>query len=603
MPTGLAQNLSFILLGEDKSASKSMNAVETTAQKVTGSIGGAFSKMGGVIGGEVGGVLNQVGNGIKDVGESGKAMATGLMVGGAAITAVGIGLQNLASADKQATDQLKASIDATGDSWDDYEKQVADAIATNQNFDHEGEDTTKALSILTLATNDTGKALDQMQLVADLAAQKHISLEKAAGMVAKILGGAGGKTLTQYGITMEENADGTKNVDKALSELGKKLDGQAKASVQNFGSQVDIVKTKIVDWVQEIAGPLGTALTAIGPVLSIVGVGLDVYKNRQIAATVATLAATDATVAETAAQVGLNIAMDANPIGLVAAALGVLAGVVGTGMILSGTQDLTAATADYTATLDANTGAITDNTRAAVTKELLDKGALAAAQKLGIAPSLLVDAVLGEADARTQLTAAMDAELAKRVDVANGLNGNYIAQGALDAQTKELVQAVNTLNTQFVTQSDTLKQNITSNKLFLSGLHETESALDSTERKALSYAEALKAIPSSVSTSVDVISYANQFGAPQAHAAGGIVTKPQMGIVGESGPEAIIPLNAGLQGLGDGGGNTYVTINPQGMVFGTPGEVARQLQTMLINSWKNGGNSKTEFSRAIGVSS
>jgi TP901 family phage tail tape measure protein len=44
-----------------------------------------------------------------------------------------------------------------------------------------------------------------------------------------------------------------------------------------------------------------------------------------------------------------------------------------------------------------------------------------------------------------------------------------------------------------------------------------------------------------------------------AFAAGGIVTKPTVGLIGERGPEAVIPLNQ-YRGGGGGGGNVYVTI-------------------------------------------
>lgn len=608
MPTGLAQNLSFILLGEDKSASKAMEGAESTAAKVTGKIGASFNKLGGIIGGEFGEVLNKVGDGIEQVGAKGADMGKSLMVAGGIATAAGVGLMSLASADKAATDQLKASIDSSGESWDDYKDQIDAAVASGQNFAHEGEDTTKALSALTIATGSTQKALDQMQLVSDLAAQKHISLEAAAQMVAKIMGGGGAKTLTQYGIKMEENADGTKNVDKALSQLAAKLDGQAKASMNNFGAQVDVVKTKIIDWVQEIAGPLGQALTAVGPILTIAGLAIEIYKNRKIAATIATLAqteaevaATAATVAQTGAQVGLNVAMDANPIGLVAGALATLAAVVGTGIILSGTQNLAAATADYTATLDANTGAITDNTRAAVAKALADSGALAAAQKLGIQTSLVVDAVMGEEGARTALNAALDASVAKHTDVTNALDDNFIAQGALDNKTKSLVDSYNLLTGQVGVQTETLKTNIATNKLTVDAINGTGSALDSTERKARTYASSLWSIPSSVSTTIYQGTIYST-GPMKAHAAGGIVTSPQMGIVGESGPEAIIPLNAGLRGLSSGGGETNVTVQVTGMIAGSTTEMAKQIQTWLINAFKNGSISKTEFARAIGAS-
>ncbi len=686
MPTGLAQNLSFILLGEDKSASKTMEGTESTAAKVTGKIGASFNKLGGIIGGEFGEVLSKAGDGITQIGSKGIEMGKSLMVAGGIATAAGVGLMSLASADKQATDQLKASMDSAGESWVDYKDKVDEAIAANQNFGHEGEDTTKALSILTIATGSTQTALDQMSLVADLAAQKHISLEAAASLVAKILGGAGAKTLKQYGITMETVVDQTQQVtaaqddltsaqgkladaqqrltdlqaiqaakseltvsdtialrnatdkvteaqaglttaqknlttaqssgrsqtdvaNKALSELAAKLDGQAKASMNNFGAQVDVVKTKIIDWVQEIAGPLGQALTAIGPILTVAGLAIDLYKTRKIAATIATIAQTDATVAataatlaETGAQSALNVAMDANPIGLVAGALGILAGVIGAAALVGGVNTLAASTSDYTATLNANTGAITENTRAQVAKDLLDSGALEAANALGISTSLLVDATLGNVEAKDQLkqktdelNAAMEAEKLTT-------DGSAAAAAALDAKNLDMVDNLDKVNTSVGLVSAALKQQIADQKLLAGSIDNAAASLDVAERRANEYADALRNIPGQVTTGVYVDSQNSHYAGVPQYAAGGVTTRPHMAVVGESGPEAIIPLNAGLQGLG-GGGNTYVTINPQGMVFGTPGEVARQLQTMLINSWKNGGNSKTEFSRAIGVSS
>lgn len=45
-------------------------------------------------------------------------------------------------------------------------------------------------------------------------------------------------------------------------------------------------------------------------------------------------------------------------------------------------------------------------------------------------------------------------------------------------------------------------------------------------------------------------------------AAGGIVTRPMFSLIGEAGPEAVIPLSqAGRYGVGGGGGDVYVTVN------------------------------------------
>src|SRR5690606_26152855 len=60
------------------------------------------------------------------------------------------------------------------------------------------------------------------------------------------------------------------------------------------------------------------------------------------------------------------------------------------------------------ATLDEQTGAITDNTRAWIANELEQKGALAAAQHLGLSLEDLVDAALGNEDAMARVNGKLD---------------------------------------------------------------------------------------------------------------------------------------------------------------------------------------------------
>jgi hypothetical protein len=519
------------------------------------------------------------------------------MIGGAAATAAGVGLMSMASGGLQATAQLKAAIEASGETWGDYKDRIDAAIASGREFAHDDEDTMAALAKLTLATDSTSEALDHMQLVTDLAAQKHISLEESAGLVAKILSGSGGRTLTQYGITMEKNADGTANVQKAIDQLSAKLNGQAKASMSGFSSQVDIVRTKVVDWAEDVAGVLGPALTAIGPIVSIVGIGLDLYKTRQLAAATATIAAAAATEVETVAQVGLNTAMSANPIGIVIAALGALAAVITGGILLSGTKDLSAATADYTATLDANTGAITGNTRAMAAKALLDSGALKAAQDLGISGQLVIDATLGVAGAQEELAGAVEKATAASV-AQHDANTDVGASAVRAAEAyKNQKAAIALLTGSVEAQSHALKNDIVNNNLMSTALGGTNAQFSTGATQAREYADSLNRIPGNVHTTVT-----NSASRPKvtAHAAGGVFTKPTLGIIGESGPEKVIPLNAGRTG-GEGGGTgtLNVSVNVSGLVTGTSAEVGKHLGTILINAFKNGNISKTEFGRAI----
>jgi len=397
----LAKNLSFILLGEDKSASKIMMTAAEKAEKATGRIGGAFGKIGGLIGGEFGEVLNKAGEGLAQVGEKGGKLGASMAIGGAAITGVGVALQAMGSADKQASDLLKQTVESSGHSWEKYQEDVEKTIKNQENFGHSAVDTQDALRKLTDATGDPKKALDTMGLAANLAAARHISLSDASDLLAKVLNGKGARTLTAYGITMQKTgdtaahltsaqdnvkrasdqlgsaqqrlteileiqhgkkklsisdhiqlehaqqavkksttdlsaaqkteasvADGVKHASNgskdALEQLAQKIDGQGKASVNNFGSQIGILKTKVEDWGAAMGQKVGPALTAIGPVIGIAGTALELMKARQMAATVATIAGTEATTTmgvgakiAAAGQWLLNAAMSANPIGLV----------------------------------------------------------------------------------------------------------------------------------------------------------------------------------------------------------------------------------------------------------------------------------------------
>ena len=74
---------------------------------------------------------------------------------------------------------------------------------------------------------------------------------------------------------------------------------------------------------------------------------------------------------------------------------------------------------------------------------------------------------------------------------------------------------------------------------------------------------------------------------PRQFASGGIVTRATMGIVGEAGPEAVIPLSRAGNIL-NGGGTTEVHVHVSGSVFATKEQMAREVVAALQNA-KNRG--------------
>lgn len=407
--------LRALLYGVDKSASSSIRGVGKEAHSMAGTVGGAFSKLGSTIGGEVGEVLDKIGAGLEHIGEHGMSMGQKLQAGGAAVTGLGAALQMIGSKDKQAMDQLKASVQAAGGNWETYHEEVEKTIKTQENYGHSAVDTQNALRVLVQATGSTEKATSSMSVVANLAAARHISLADAASMVAKIYAGAGSRTLKQYGVNMDSakeataaltsattrheaavtalhkaqrhltdleaidhakkklsvsdeislrNAraavkDATANVAKttdvlsvaqrrqkdsthaaedALTQLNGKLSGQAKASVDNFAGRIDVIKTKIGDWVAVMSQKAGPVVTALGPVLMVAGAAMQIVATRNAAAAATADAEATATLRQVvaskvaavaskgwaAAQWLLNAALTANPIGLVVVAIAAL---------------------------------------------------------------------------------------------------------------------------------------------------------------------------------------------------------------------------------------------------------------------------------------
>lgn len=310
--------LRYILLGEDKNATSTM-----------GKVGGAIGKLGSTIGGEFGELISKVGEGLDGLAGKQASLGQKFMGAGGLAASLGTAMSIMGSSNKQADDQLAAAIKASGRNIDDYQGQIDQAVAAMQNFGHSDDDTKGALQAMTQALGDPTKALQQMGTVADLAATQHISLKDAADQVDKILSGKGTRTLAQFGISLDKNIkDPTARSKQALFELHEKLDGQAAASVDNFSGKVGIVRTKLGDWAADMSNKLGPALQVGGTALMGFGVIMQTGVLQMIGSMAVRGAVIAATGIWTGAQWLLNAALDANPIGLVVLAIAALIGVI-----------------------------------------------------------------------------------------------------------------------------------------------------------------------------------------------------------------------------------------------------------------------------------
>lgn len=211
-------SLRYLLYGEDKGASKTVHEVEGAATRAGKTVGASFSKMGSLIGGEVGELLSKAGEGIEHLSESAKGMGPKLAAGGAAVAGLGTALSVLGSKDKEAQNQLQAALSATGNSLNDYKEEIESTIKKNEGFGHSAADTQQALATMTESLGDPKKALEQMATVADLAAAKHVSLQSAADMLARGINGST-KVFKQYGIVVESTSAAQSKLDHATTNL------------------------------------------------------------------------------------------------------------------------------------------------------------------------------------------------------------------------------------------------------------------------------------------------------------------------------------------------------------------------------------------------
>jgi phage-related protein len=186
-----------------------IEGVGTSAEKSSGRAKAAFKQMGGALAGAFGPAFGPIGEIIDKFGEIDK-VAGGLKknIGvyalgiGGAMTAAGTMITTWSDKDKTSTRQLQTAVQNAGGSWDKYKDQTEEAIKHQEGFGHTAVETQDALTDLVTRTHDIHQSYENMNLVADIAAQKHTSLASAASIVSRVMNGQT-RTLKLYGISQD----------------------------------------------------------------------------------------------------------------------------------------------------------------------------------------------------------------------------------------------------------------------------------------------------------------------------------------------------------------------------------------------------------------
>jgi len=232
------------VLGDTKDFSKSVKDVGAQAEQSSGRMHAAFSGVlnmlnsSGVLG-PFGEALSSLDEAFAKISENGHDVGAAMVGLGSTVAGVGFGLSVLGSRDQAARQQLQASVEATGQSWDDYSDAVEKAIKHNERFGDTADKTENALQILTQATGSPKQALGLLSLATDLAAAKHEDLTEAATQLGKIYNG-NTKLLKQFGINLTSSAAATKAADTATRRA-------ATAEAQLATAQQKLVDLQTID--------------------------------------------------------------------------------------------------------------------------------------------------------------------------------------------------------------------------------------------------------------------------------------------------------------------------------------------------------------------
>lgn len=147
------------------------------------------------------------------------AKATFLATGA---VAVGIGAMAVKSADEfeKAHAKLEVAMKNAGTNYDEYKSKIKAVTEAQTKYGYTSAETENALAVLTTSLKDPKKALDDLQIATDLAKYKGIDLASASLLVAKAAEGQV-RPLKALGIDLPVTAGGAAKLEKANNELAK----------------------------------------------------------------------------------------------------------------------------------------------------------------------------------------------------------------------------------------------------------------------------------------------------------------------------------------------------------------------------------------------
>ena len=311
------------VIGDMSGLGKAFTDAGATASKagdkIKSALGGALSTLNqtGILG-PFGDAIQGGMDALDKLAAKGKDTGAKLAGAGGIMAGVGLGLQAIASKEQASHQQLQQAVENTGASYDDYADKIDKAVKGNEKYGDTADKTQNALQILTQATHDPAKALDLLSTATNVAAAKHEDLTTAAGQVGKVFNG-NQKLLKEYGIVVDKNTGLTKDGKTATQALADVTAGQASAAADTFTGKMKGISAAVEDQASKFASKYGPAITGAGVAITGLGSAWEIATGIKEALTTATEAGT---VADDAAAVSEGVAL--GPILLIVAAVAVL---------------------------------------------------------------------------------------------------------------------------------------------------------------------------------------------------------------------------------------------------------------------------------------
>jgi hypothetical protein len=172
----------------------------------------------------------------------------GLAIAGAAGAGLGIAVDFLkesveaAKESERVQKNLERTVKTTGQSYAKYADQISDTIdKTSQLAAVDDEDLAESFTKLQGSTKDVNKALEGMQLAADIAAARGISLEAATKAVEKSMTGQA-NAFKRVGVNLPKVTDAYDALRAQVSALQDQTRGASKAEKEALKDRIEQVK-------------------------------------------------------------------------------------------------------------------------------------------------------------------------------------------------------------------------------------------------------------------------------------------------------------------------------------------------------------------------